>query len=474
MDAAFLRLYEDGRPVATPTHLRWSARPPTPGEVVFAAGNPGRTERLLTQSQVEVRRELSLPITLTVLSEWRGRLIGEMAFDPERAREGADTLFGIENAFKAYWGMDQALLNPAFSAGLAAGERDLRARVDADPALKARLGDPWAEVARAEEAHKTLLLAYTFLESTAGLSSGLYRDAVTLVRGAEEREKPDGDRLAQYTNSALPLVKKQLLDPRPTYPWLEELEVSMWLSKARERLGADDPAVKALLGPKSPETLAHDLVTGSHLADPKVREALWDGGLAAVRASADPMIRFVLASDDQARAVAKRYRAEVEAPVAAAQSRLGQARFAVYGESLYPDATFTLRLTYGRVEGWIERGKPVPPTTDFAGLFARATGEQPFVLSPRWIAAKGRLDPKTVLDFSASLDVTGGNSGSPVVDQKGEVIGALFDGNIHSLGGDFGYDPALNRSVVVSTDAVEAELKFVYPDPSLLAELHAP
>lgn len=474
LDAGFLRLYEDGKPVATPTHLRWNPRAPKPGEVVFVAGNPGSTSRLFTQSQMATQRDVVLPINELVISELRGRLIAAMAADPEKARTGADALFGLENVFKAYYGMYRSLLDPAFAGKLAGAETQLRAKVAADSALAAKIGDPWSEVDHAMATYRTIFPRYFFLEARAGFTSGLYGEARTIVRAAEEREKPDSERLPGYTESALPLVEKNLLDPTPTYPWLEEAKIGFWLSKTREYLTADDPQVKALLGKDSPESLAHTLVAGTKLADPAVRAVLFKGGMAAVRASDDPLIRFVLAHDAAARAQLSQYKAQVDGPVTAAQSRLAQARFAIYGDSLYPDATFTLRLSYGTVEGWNEPGRgAITPTTDFAGLFDRATGQMPYQLPPRWIAAKGKIDPGTVLDFSTSNDVVGGNSGSPTIAADGSVIGALFDGNIHSLGGTFGYDPLLNRSVVVSTGAVEAELKAVYPAPHLLTELHA-
>lgn len=472
IDAAFLRIYENGRPVETPTHLRWNPRAPQPGELVFVAGNPGSTSRLFTQSQIAGRRDLALPVTEFQLSELRGRLISAMEGDAERARTGADTLFGVENSFKAYYGQYRSLVDPAFAGKLAAAERDLRAKVAADPALTAKIGDPWAEVDRAMARYRDLYLPYTMLEARGGFGSQLYHYARTIVRAAAEREKPDTDRLPGYTDSALPLTEKELIDPTPTYPWLERMEVEFWLSKTREYLTADDPRVKALLGAESPESLSARLIGGTRLADPKVREALFKGGMAAVRASDDPLIRFVLAHDAQARAELTAFRAQVDAPITAAQSRLAQARFAIYGTDLYPDATFTLRLSYGSVTGWNEAGRQIAPTTDFAGMFARATGNAPYILPARWIAAKAKLNPDTVLDFSTSNDVVGGNSGSPAIARDGSVIGALFDGNIHSLGGAFGYDAALNRSVVVSTGAVEAALRSVYPAPALLAELH--
>ena len=471
LDASFLRLYEDGRPVTTPDHLRWNPRAPRPGEVVFAAGNPGTTFRLFTQSQVAARRDLALPVTLVLLSELRGRLIAEMASDPEKARTGAESLESVENSFKAYYGQNRALLDPAFAAKLADGERDLRSKVAADPALAAKVGDPWGDLARASDAYRALYLRYTLLEPRAGYSSDLYRYAVRLVRAAQERARPNAERLPDYSDSALPLVEKQLLDPEPIAPWLEELKIGFWLSKTREYLTVDDPAVKTLLGPESPEALAHRLVSGTKLADPAVREALFKGGLPAITASDDPLIRYVLATDGQARAALAEYKAKVDGPSIAAQAKLAQARLAVYGSESYPDATFTLRLTYGHVAGWTYQGRTIQPTTNLAGLYDRATGAAPFALPPRWVAARKTLDPTTVLDFSTTLDSIGGNSGSPTIARDGSVIGALFDGNIHSLGGTFGYDPVLNRSIIVSTAAVQEALAKVYHADALLKEL---
>jgi len=473
LDAAFLRIYENGKPVETPDHLRWNPRAPQPGELIFVAGNPGSTSRLFTQSQMASRRDVTLPATEILLSELRGRLISAMAGDAERSRTGADTLFGIENSFKAYYGQYQSLLDPAFAGKLADAERSLRAKVAADPQLTKKVGDPWAEVDRAMARYRALYMSYNMLEARAGFTSDLYRYARTIVRAAAEREKSDAERLPGYTDAALPLVEKELVDPTPTYPWLDRLKIEFWLSKTREYLTADDPRVRSLLGAESPESLSAKLVSGTKLADPKVREALFKGGMAAVRASDDPLIQFVIAHDGDARKELVAYRAEVDAPVIAAQSRLAQARFAVYGTGFYPDATFTLRLSYGSVTAWNEPGRKIAPTTNFAGMFDRATGKVPYVLPDRWIAAKDKLDPTIVLDFSTSNDVVGGNSGSPAIARDGSVIGALFDGNIHSLGGAFGYDSALNRSVVVSAGAVEAALKVVYPAPALLAELHA-
>ena len=267
-------------------------------------------------------------------------------------------------------------------------------------------------------------------------------------------------------------LEKVVLDASPVEAPLEQLTLEFWLSKSREALTADDPNTKLLLGRDSPEHLSGVLAT-SALGDPKVRKRLWTGGLKAVEASTDPMIQFVLRIDPAARKIRARYDEEVTGPVTQASEKIAQARFRIYGESLYPDATFTLRLSYGAIKGWTYQGKTIEPFTTFRGLYDRSTGEPPFDLNPLWIAAKDRLDPDTILDVATSNDVIGGNSGSPLINAKGEVIGAIFDGNIHSLGGDYGYDGSLNRSIAVSAGAVTEALRKVYAADALANELTA-
>ncbi|MEO6380176.1 MAG: S46 family peptidase, partial [Caulobacteraceae bacterium] len=287
---------------------------------------------------------------------------------------------------------------------------------------------------------------------------------------AEERAKPAAERLAEYSDSRLALVEKNLLDPRPVERDLEQLQLTFWLTKAREYLTADAPEVRNLLGKESPEALSARLAA-SKLGDPAVRKALWEGGAAAIRASQDPMIRFVLATDLSARNLRKAYEARVSGPTDRAAERIARARFAVYGTSVYPDATFSLRLSYGAVSGWSYRGRDIPPLTYVDGLYDRATGQTPFALAPSWIAAKSKLDAKGAFDFATTNDIVGGNSGSPVINARGEVVGAAFDGNIHSLGGSFAYDGALNRTVVVSTAIATQALSKVYNKPDLVREL---
>ena len=463
MDAAFLRAYENGKPVVTPAHLKWNPRAPQNGEATFVVGNPGSTQRLLTSEQLAFEREMALPITLAINSELRGRMLTAMEGDPERRREGEDTLFGIENGLKVTIGRVSALADPAFTTKLAAQESDLRQK----SAGNAAIGNPWSDISAAVKARREFYLAQRFINP----SSDLYGYARALVRAAAERGKPNGERLPGYTDSALPLLEKTLLDARPITPWIEELRLGWSLSKAREYLGADDPQTRLMLGRESPEGLADRLVSGTRLADPAVRRQLWEGGAAAIKASTDPMIVYARKLDARDRELTRQFNERYDAPVTAAQARLATARFAAYGDTVYPDATFTLRISYGQVKGWTERGQQVPTRTTLGGAFERATGADPFKLPGAFVANEARINKKTTYDFVTTNDIIGGNSGSPVIDKAGSVIGAAFDGNIHSLGGNYGYDPNLNRTVVVSTAAVDEALRTIYPAPALVAEL---
>jgi hypothetical protein len=471
LDISFLRLYENGKPVATPQHLKWQTRAPKEGEPVFVSGNPGGTNRQMTVAQLETQRDLVLPINLVQHSELRGRLIRLSEEGSEQKRTATDPLFGEENRLKVFLGRQFALNDREFMDAKRAAEADFKATVAAHPKLTADFGDPWGEIAKAQIAYADQYLRFRQLESAAGSLSDLFGYARDIVRAAEERTKPVTERLPEYAETRLPLLEMQLLDARPIEVSLEQLYLEYWLSKTREYLTVDDPAAKLLLGKENPEGLSHRLVSGTKLGDPGARKALWDGGLVAVQASHDPMIQFALKMDPAAREVRKRWEAEVSGPTDSAAERLAQARFAAYGDAIYPDATFTLRLSYGKVGGWTDHGVTVPWFTTFSGLYDRATGVEPFDLTPRWIAARDKLNPNTVFDFVTTNDITGGNSGSPVVNAKGEVLGAAFDGNIHSLGGDYGYDGSINRTVAISTAATTEALDKVYGRADLVKEL---
>lgn len=470
LDCSFVRLYENGKPVRTPDHLTWSAAPPKEGEPVFVSGNPGSTQRLLTADQLESLRDLALPETLIQFSELRGRLIRFTEESAEHARIANDLLFGIENSFKVFRGQEKALVDPDLIAAKRAADNDLKAKLAANPALAAEVGDPWSDIAKAQADYRALYLSYSMMETRAGIGSDLFRFARTLVRAAEEKSKPNSERLPAYTDSRLALLGKTLLDPQPVYPELEQVALEYWLSKLRENLTADAPGTKTFLGKDSPETLSARLAQ-SRLGDPATRKALWDGGIAAIRASDDPMIQFVLATDAASRAIRKQYEERVSGPTDRAAQKIARARFAIYGTDVYPDATFTLRLSYGKVEGWTDNGVTVPPFTYYKGLWERATGQFPFDLAPRWQAAQDKVDPGTVMDFVSDNDIIGGNSGSPVINAQGEILGAAFDGNIKSLGGAFGFDDRVNRTVSVSTAAITEALRNVYGNRTLVAEL---
>ena len=473
LDCSFVRLYENGKPYETPAHLTWRTSAPKDGEPVFIAGNPGSTQRLLTGRQLETMRDLTLPDTLLLLAELRGRLIRFGEESAEHARIANEDLFSVENSYKALHGQEESLVDSGIISHATKLNGDLRLKVTNDQKLAADIGDPWSDIAKAQKDRRALYQPYTYLEARAGLFSSLFSDARAIVRAAQEKEKPNSERLPEYTDSRLALLEKRVLDDEPVYPDLEAAMLEFWLTKLREHLTADAQGTKVFLGKDSPEALAARL-SKSKLADPKFRKKLWDGGLAAVQASDDPMIRFVLATDETSRAIRKEYETRVTGPSDRAAEKIAKARFAILGTATYPDATFSLRLSYGKVTGWSENGTPVAPFTYYRGLWERATGQDPFALAPRWVNAQDKVGQDVVFDFSTNNDIIGGNSGSPAIDAQGGVIGAVFDGNIHSLGGAFGFDDAQNRAVVVSTAAITEALDKVYGEHALVAELTAP
>ncbi|HYD73799.1 MAG TPA: S46 family peptidase [Candidatus Binatia bacterium] len=471
LDFSFLRLYENGAPAGTPNHLSMRFEPVTADEIVLIAGNPGRTSRLRTTSELAFERDFNLPWQVASLAEIRGRLIAYSAQSADNARIASSALQSVENSFKGLSGRRQALADAAGFARVTATEQDLQTRVRRNRAATREVGDAWGEIARAQTAYRGMFYRYQYLESIAGQRSLLFGWGRDLVRAAAEREKPSTERIPRYTDARLATVEQGLRADRPVTPSFEEVHLAFWLSKLRENLTVDDPTARAILGNESPEALARRL-SQSRLADPAYRMQLWEGGATAIAASDDPMIVFVRSWDDQARAARIQYVEQVEGPVARAHERIARARFRAFGESHYPDATFSPRVSYGRVRGWTEPGgRVIEPFTYVEGLYQRATGSPPFVLSQRWIDARSRLDPRTIYNFSTTTDVIGGNSGSPLLDREGRVVGAVFDGNIHSLGGEYFYDVELNRSVTVSATIIRAALADVYGMQSLLSEL---
>lgn len=475
IDAAFIRLYEDGKPVETPIHFAWNADKPTEGEAVFITGNPGATQRLLTMDQLATIRDVVLPLDQLIASELRGRLIRYAEEGEDQAFIAMDPIVGVENTYKRGLGRMRALTDAGFMQTKAAAEADFMQRY---AAAVASGPNPWEALKAVQPLARELYAPTALLEggtamgttSVAG-GSQLFQWAKAIVRGAQERAKPSDQRLAEFADSRLPGVEAGLFAEKPTYPELEQIRLEWWLSKTREWLTVDSPHVRTLLGKESPEQLSARVVSGTRLADPAVRRALWTGGLAAVQASDDPMIQYVLSIDADARAVRAEWENKVKAPTDRASEQLAAARFAAYGDAVYPDATGTLRLTYGKVEGSDVPGQRFGAFTTFAGLWDRATGAEPFKVAPKLMAAKDRIDPNAVMDMAVSTDTIGGSSGSPAVNARGEIIGANFDSTVLTQRNAYGYDRNTNRSVIVTTQAVTVALRDVYGMDHLLTEL---
>ncbi|WP_269515931.1 S46 family peptidase [Brevundimonas subvibrioides] len=480
IDAAFIRLYENDAPARTPIHFAWNADKPVEGTPVFVSGSPGATQRLLTMDQLATVRDVVLPMDQLIASELRGRLIRFSEESEENAFIAMDPIVGLENTYKRGLGRMRALTDPAFMATRAESEADFRDRVASNPALTQRAADPWGALSTVQPVARELYPAMALLEGGTGIGttsvaggSQLFAWARTLVRGAQERAKPSTERLPEYGDARLSSVQSALFAERPTYPALEQLRMEWWLSKTREWLTVDHPAVRGLLGRESPEQLSARLVEGTTLADPAVRRALWEGGLAAVEASDDPMIQYLLSIQDETRAIRADWETRVQAPTDQASERLATARFEAYGDSVYPDATGTLRLTYGKIEGSDVPGQRWGPFTTFAGLWDRATGAAPFDVAPKLLAARDRIPADTVLDMTVSSDTIGGSSGSPVVNAAGEMVGANFDSTVLTQRNAYGYDRNVNRSVIVTTGAVTVALRDVYDMGRLVEELGA-
>jgi hypothetical protein len=475
LDVAFLRVWEDGAPSAMEHFLRWSRRGVEEGELVFASGHPGSTSRGLTVAQLEHQRDVALPDALLELAEWRGVLAEYGRRGREQARHSGPELLEVENAYKAYRGEWAALRDRELFARKVREEEAFRAAAARDPALAGEVAAAYDAVAAAQAELARIRLPLRMLERGPLLRSDLFSHARTLLRAAEERPKPSGERLREYREPALPAVTQRLLSPAPIHRELEVLRLTHALEKLRERLGPDDPAVRRALGRRGPAEVAADAVRGTRAGDVAFRRRLWEGGQAAVSGAArDPMLALAAAIDGDARAARAAHEARVEAAIDRAATVLARARFALEGTGLPPDATFTLRLSYGRVAGWEERGRAVPAFTTIGGLLDRATGRDPFALPPSWVAAVSRLDPATPLNLATTNDVVGGSSGSPLVDRDGALVGLVFDGNLHSLGGEYAYDERRNRAVSVDARAILAALSRVYGAEALARELLTP
>ena len=471
LDMALLRAYENGKPVVAKDYLPFSRSGAAAGELTLVTGHPGNTSRLLTVAQLETARDLRLVRGLLSIAELRGVLTQYSSQSAEAERVAKTQLDGIENFYKVLKGELEALQEPELLRRKRAEEESLKAFVAANPALRASTAGSWAAIERAQVQYRNLESEFGAMEGNRSFQSSHLGFARTLVRGAEERAKPNAERLPEYVESRMPEVEQRLFSPGPIYPDFEKTKLTWALTKMRERLGPDHAFVKQVLGRESPAQLAERLIKNTTLGDPAVRRALWAGGKAAVAQSTDPFIQLALAIDPFGRAVRKRVEAEVDAVELKNTELIAQARFAQLGTSLYPDATFSLRLSYGEVRGWEAKGQPVAPFTNVAGAFARHTGAEPFALPAAWLAARDKLDLASPMDFVTDNDITGGNSGSPVLNRNAEVVGLAFDGNIESIGGTYGFNERNNRMVAVHSSFMLDALRKVYGAGALVEEI---
>ncbi len=472
LDVSYLRAYQDNKPLDTSANFfRYAPEDVKPGDLTFTVGNPGSTKRLNTVAELEYNRDVTLPRALFRLSELRGLLTEFQTKGAEEKRIAAGRIFGVENSLKGQKGRFGALVDPALIAARSQAESELRARVNDDPALKAEAGAAWDTIRETLQRWKPKSEKYAYTEGRAAFDSQLFTDALALLRYPAEKAKPEEKRLPEYTDANFPSLRQSVLADRPFYPELQKLTLTFSLTKLREVLGPDDPFVRKVLGKKSPAELATELVDGSKLGDAAVRKALLEGGQAAIDASSDPMVELARLVDPDFRAIRKDYEDNFVAPLNKSHSAIARARFKIFGTSIYPDATFTMRISYGTVKGYWQNGKFVEPITRIGGLFERATGAPPYRLPESWVAARPVLNMDQPMNFATTNDIIGGNSGSPVVNKAGEIVGLIFDGNIQSLGGDFGFDPGVNRAVAVNVGALREALTKVYHADRIAAEL---
>jgi hypothetical protein len=472
LDMALFRVYENGKPVETREYLKWNPKGAEDNELVFVSGNPGSTQRLDTMAQLTFERDVVEPSILNILKHRLAVLRQYSQLGPEQARQAVERSRRLENSLKAYEGRYQGLLDNHVMAKKQQEEHEFQAMVMTRPEWKEAYGSAWKAIAEAEKKAASRAKEQFFH----GFDSQLADFARIIVHYVAEVKKPDGERLAGYHEAQLESLRFQLASPAPIYKALEIARITGALELDLEEAGKDDAFLKLVLEGKSPKQVATELVNGTKLDDPAGRKKLLEGGEAAVAASNDAMIVLARKLDTMRRELIKWQEDNVDSVLQKAGEQLGKARFAAYGKTTYPDATFTLRLSYGQVKGYPMNGTNAPYKTTFYGLYDRAASfdyDGPYALPSRYKEGRGNLDLATPFNFVSSNDVIGGNSGSPVINRNGEIVGLIFDGNIESLVGEFVYDPEKNRSLSVHTAAMTEALRKLYGTEKLLDELAA-
>jgi hypothetical protein len=476
IDMALVRVYENDQPVKPEHYFKWSTAGAKEGSLVFVTGNPGSTSRLDTVAHLEQLRDTSIPIVLRLLERREAVLKKYMAEGEEQTRQAQNELNGVQNSLKVYRGQLKGLKDPALIARKQKEEQALRKSIAENPERQKMYGEAWDAIAKAHKTYPTYIKDRRIFEQLGGFNSTYFTFARILVRLAAESQKPNAERLPEYTDARRASLELALYSPAPIHDDFEELKLADSLGFMVELLGADNDLVKQVLAGKTPEARAKEMIEGTKLGDVAVRKELAAGGKAAIDASTDPMIVVAREIDAKAREVRKRYENEVTGVERANYAKIARALFETEGTKLYPDATFTLRLSYGAVEGYMENGKKVPPFTTLGGLYARSDQfkhEFPYNLPPRWVEKKSALNLNTPFNFVSTNDIIGGNSGSPTINQNGELVGLIFDGNIQSLVGDFMYDPSVNRAISVDSRGMLEVLKKVFGANEIVSELTA-
>jgi hypothetical protein len=473
LDITFLRAYENDKPAQVEHYLRLSAQGVREGDLVFVSGNPGSTDRLLPVSALLEMRDLSLPLRLQEMERAERVVLDYARRGPEQRRQAQRQLFGVENGLKALRPRLAELRSPEMIDQKRRQETALRDALATRPDLQS-YGAAWGRAAAAEQRRAELMLPYSFVEQGQAFSTALFGYARTLVRLAEEDPKPDTERLPEFTQANRGPMLHRLLAPVPVYLELEIARLADSLQFFREKMGADSPFVQQVLSGKSPEDRAQELVGGSTLADPAERKRLRDGGGEAIGSCHDPLIVLARLIDPEARRIRRVYESQVGEPMTQALTLINRARFALYGTEIYPDATGTLRLAYGLVRGYEQDAQSISAWTTVGGAFEHAATHEdkpPYQLPPSWRQARGRSNPDTPFDFVSTSDIIGGNSGSPVVDRSGDLVGVIFDSNRQGVASNLRYSDTQARAVSVDSRAIVEALRQVYRADELLKEL---
>ncbi|MDQ2922292.1 MAG: S46 family peptidase [Acidobacteriota bacterium] len=474
IDMALVRVYEDDQPVKVENYFKWSKAGAKDGELVFVTGHPGSTSRLNTVAHLESLRDISIPLLIRLLESRQGMLKQYMAQGEEQTRRSQNELNSIENSLKVYKGQIGGLRDTKLMAKKRKFEQALRNSVEADARMKKEYGDAWEAIAKGRKDIASYNLDRRFLDLAAGFNTPLYDYARTLVRLAEENEKPNDKRLPEYMDARRAALEASLYSTAPFYDDFERLKLANSLTFLQSEYGANSPIVKKVLKGKTPEDRAAELLNGTKLKDVEYRKQLAAGGRKALDDANDPMIELARSIDKEARAVRKRYEDEIVAVERASYAKVARALFEQQGTKLYPDATFTLRLSYGAVKGYTENGKKVSPFTTLGGLYARSNQFHhafPYNLPPLWMSKQKALNLKTPFNFVSTNDIIGGNSGSPTINKDRELVGLIFDGNIQSLVGNFDYDESVNRSISVDVRGMLEVLRKVFGANEVANEL---